>query len=56
MRAVTSVAVREARLKEIKTELLNSSKLKVKSTKQKLYQINPPLDSAMLILVTESGW
>ncbi len=29
MRAVTSVAVKEARLKEIKTELLNSSKLKV---------------------------
>ena len=29
MRAVTSVAVREARLKEIKTELLNSQKLKV---------------------------
>lgn len=29
MRAVTKVAVREARLKEIKNELLNSEKLKV---------------------------
>ena len=29
MRAVTKVAVREARLKEIKNELLNSQKLKV---------------------------
>ena len=29
MRAVTSVAVREARIKEIRTELLNSGKLKV---------------------------
>ena len=29
MRAVTKVAVREARLKEIKAELLNSQKLKV---------------------------
>ena len=29
MRAVTSVAVREARLKEIKSEIVNSHKLKV---------------------------
>ena len=29
MRAVTSIAVREARMKEIKTEILNSQKLKV---------------------------
>ena len=29
MRAVTKVAIREARLKEIKTELLNSQKLQV---------------------------
>lgn len=28
-RAVTKIAVREARLKEIKTEMLNSKKLKV---------------------------
>ena len=30
MRKVTKVAIREARLKEIKAELLNSDKLKVK--------------------------
>ena len=29
MRAVTRVAIREARLKEIKQEMLNSQKLKV---------------------------
>ena len=32
MRAVTKVAIREARLKEIKTELLNSQKLQVSRT------------------------
>lgn len=32
MRAVTKVAVREARLKEIKAELINSQKLKVRTS------------------------
>jgi ATP-dependent RNA helicase DDX56/DBP9 len=33
LRAVTRVAIKEARVKELKTELLNSDKLKVRSTK-----------------------
>ena len=39
MRAVTKVAVREARLKEIKNELLNSQKLKVGLFSSKCIQV-----------------
>lgn len=38
MRAVTKQAVKEARLKEIKQELLNSEKLKVRDSQEELSQ------------------
>lgn len=44
MRSVTKQAVREARLKEIKQELLNSEKLKVSDghcSAERLVQVDP---------------